>query len=219
VSNFWASFRVKTAISTYAQLSIITYQEQCNIHTWLFLTIKPLDALIPQIYFGMKLYMFRTVPLSIVGSFSLYTQQWHMSYKFADSLWAKLYDLYHCCVYSEKLPMMDRGSVWNMQIFIPKHIWGISASSWFYCKILNTMHGHMNVKYMAVPNILQYRHFTILYKQKESYGSVKPTKEKYPRHFNPLYVWLLTPHNTALPYFMYNIKRKLLVRKYRERNT
>jgi len=30
--------------------------------------------------------MFRTVPLSIIGSFSLYTQQWYMSYRFADSL-------------------------------------------------------------------------------------------------------------------------------------
>ena len=30
--------------------------------------------------------MFRTVPLSIVRSFSQYTQQWYMSYRFADSL-------------------------------------------------------------------------------------------------------------------------------------
>jgi len=30
--------------------------------------------------------MFRTVPLSTIGSFSLYTQQWCMSYRFADSL-------------------------------------------------------------------------------------------------------------------------------------
>ena len=37
---------------------------------------------------GRKLYMFRTVPLSIIRSFSLYTQQWYMSYRFADSLWA-----------------------------------------------------------------------------------------------------------------------------------
>jgi hypothetical protein len=74
----------------------------------------------------MKLYMFRTVPLSIIRSLSLYTQQWYMSYSFADSLragsgWihpnsphklsAKLYDMYHCCVYSEKLLMMDRGTV------------------------------------------------------------------------------------------------------------
>ena len=32
----------------------------------------------------MKLYMFRTVPLNIVSSFSLYEQQWYMSYRFAD---------------------------------------------------------------------------------------------------------------------------------------
>jgi hypothetical protein len=29
----------------------------------------------------MKLYMFRTVPLSIINSYSLYTQQWYMSYR------------------------------------------------------------------------------------------------------------------------------------------
>jgi len=34
----------------------------------------------------MKLYMFRTFPLSTIRSFSLYTQQWYMSYSFADSL-------------------------------------------------------------------------------------------------------------------------------------
>jgi len=32
--------------------------------------------------------MFRTVPLSIIRSFSLYTQQWCVSYRFADSLQA-----------------------------------------------------------------------------------------------------------------------------------
>ena len=76
----------------------------------------------------MKLYMFQTVPLSKIRSFSLYTQQWYMSYRFADSLRARsgfdpdparklsanLYDIYHCCVYSEKLLMMDRGTVRNM---------------------------------------------------------------------------------------------------------
>jgi len=73
--------------------------------------------------FGLKLYMFPTIPLSIIRSFSLYTQQWYMSYRFAASLRAgsgenwfrsdlsrklsvNLYDIYHCCVYSEKLLMM-----------------------------------------------------------------------------------------------------------------
>ena len=66
--------------------------------------------------------MFRTVPLSIIRSFSLYTQQWYMLYRFADSLRAglgrklsaNLYDINHCCVYSEKLLMMNGGTVRNM---------------------------------------------------------------------------------------------------------
>jgi len=38
----------------------------------------------------------------------------------ARKLSANLYDIYHCCVYSEKLLMMDRGTVRNMYRFIPK---------------------------------------------------------------------------------------------------
>jgi hypothetical protein len=34
----------------------------------------------------MKFYMFRTVLLSIIRSFLLYTKQWYMSYRFADIL-------------------------------------------------------------------------------------------------------------------------------------
>jgi len=60
----------------------------------------------------MKLYMFRTVPLSIIRSFPLYIQQYYMSYTFAD--------IYRCSVYSGKLLMMDRGTVRNMQNFTPK---------------------------------------------------------------------------------------------------
>jgi len=37
----------------------------------------------------MELYMLWTVPLYIIRSFSLYTQQWYMSHKFADSLQAE----------------------------------------------------------------------------------------------------------------------------------
>ena len=46
--------------------------------------------------FGIKLYMFRAVPLSIIRSFSLYTQQWYMSYRFADSLLSANLYLYLC---------------------------------------------------------------------------------------------------------------------------
>jgi len=75
--------------------------------------------------------MFRTVPLSIVRSFSLYTQQWYMSYSLragavrnvpahkqdqeGKSLFTSCQQTcMFCCVYSEKLLMMDRGTVRNM---------------------------------------------------------------------------------------------------------
>jgi len=78
--------------------------------------------------------MFRTVPLSIIRSFSLYTQQWYVSYMFADSLRSAgsgrssvqillascQQTRMYCCVYGEKLQMMDRGTVRNMYSFIPK---------------------------------------------------------------------------------------------------
>ena len=38
----------------------------------------------------------------------------------ARKLSTKLYDIYRCCVYSEKLLIMDRGTVRNMRSFIPK---------------------------------------------------------------------------------------------------
>ena len=61
--------------------------------------------------------MFRTVPLSIIRRFSLYTQQWYVSCRFADSLRA-----YTIAVYSEKLLTMDRGTVRNMWSFIQKKV-------------------------------------------------------------------------------------------------
>jgi hypothetical protein len=87
--------------------------------------------------------MFRTVPLSIISSFPLYTQhiqQWciyiyiHIPLlcvqwktpddgqrncpkhiEFYSKIKIKWYIyIYHCCVYSGKLLMMDKGTVRNM---------------------------------------------------------------------------------------------------------
>ena len=84
----------------------ITTVSLCNIHCYI-LIIKPTSYTnFLKFIFGIKLYMFRAVPLSIIKSFSLYIQQWYMSYRLAD--------IYHCCMYSEKLLMMDRGTARNM---------------------------------------------------------------------------------------------------------
>jgi len=62
--------------------------------------------------------MFRTVPLSIIRSLALYTQQWYSKNRTefrpdpARKLSANLYDLYHC--YGEKLLTMDRETARNM---------------------------------------------------------------------------------------------------------
>jgi hypothetical protein len=55
----------------------------------------------------MKLYMFQTVPLSVIKSSSLFQPDP------AHKLSAKLYDIYHFRVYSEELQTMDRGIVQN----------------------------------------------------------------------------------------------------------
>ena len=79
----------------------------------------------------MKLYMFRTVPLSTIRSFSLYTQQWYVIQLTVTaceqgqdvrsvlillaSCNCNLYNKYHCCVYcKKKLLMRDRRTVRNM---------------------------------------------------------------------------------------------------------
>jgi hypothetical protein len=54
------------------------FEVHVTVHRDKFLIINKLDALISQIYYGIKLYTFRTVPLSIIRSLSLYTQQWYM---------------------------------------------------------------------------------------------------------------------------------------------
>jgi len=56
--------------------------------------------------------MFRTVPLSIIRSFLLYTQCFRPDS--ARKLTVNLYDICHFCVYSENLLMVDRETVRNM---------------------------------------------------------------------------------------------------------
>jgi len=75
--------------------------------------------------------MFRTVPLSIIRSFSLYTQQWYMSYSLrAPNLYIAVYTVKNSWWRTEKLSETCR-------VLFQKWIWEISASIWFYCKNLS----------------------------------------------------------------------------------
>jgi len=97
-----------------------------------FLIINQLDALISQIYFWNEI-------LHVSYSSSVHHQEFftvHTTTVYVIQVWgqlasrirlelqlysdparrlsAKLYDVYHCCGYSEKLLMMDRGTVRKM---------------------------------------------------------------------------------------------------------
>jgi chromosome condensin MukBEF complex kleisin-like MukF subunit len=64
--------------------------------------------------------------------------QFHLDTAAARKLSTNLYDIYHCCVYSEKLLMMDRGTVQkHVEFHFQTKFEKISASGWFYCKDLS----------------------------------------------------------------------------------
>ena len=101
-----------------------------EVHSYILVIKQTRCANFSNFIFGIKLYMFRTVPLSIIRSFSPYTQQWYVS--------SNLYHVYHCCVYSEKTP--DDGHKncpKHAEFYSENKIWEISASSWFFYKNLS----------------------------------------------------------------------------------
>ena len=90
--------------------------------------------------FGLKFYMFRTVPLSIIRNFSLYTQQWYLSYTFADSSRAGS----GRNVLILRVILTVKNSWWcteelseTCRILFQKWIWETGASSRFYFKNLS----------------------------------------------------------------------------------
>jgi hypothetical protein len=70
------------------QVHNFIFDVHVTVHYVKFYIIKPTRCTNFSNLFLEWNYMFQTVPLSIIRSFSLYTQQWYMSYRFADSLWA-----------------------------------------------------------------------------------------------------------------------------------
>jgi hypothetical protein len=110
----------------------------------------------------MKLYMFRTVPPSIIRSYSLYTQQWYMSYRFVDSCTLVDHEklllescLQTCTTYTIAVCTVNNSWWWTEELsetcrvsFQNKfeklvHLVG------FIIRKFVTKHGHMNVKLLS----------------------------------------------------------------------
>jgi hypothetical protein len=85
-----------------------------TVHRDKFLIIKPTRCTnFSYLFWNEILHVSDSSSVNHQG-FSLYTkQQWYTSHRFADSLRADLYDVYHFFVYNEKLLMMDTGTVRN----------------------------------------------------------------------------------------------------------
>ena len=94
---------------------ILVYHQALNRRE-LITYILVIDALILKFIFGIKLYMSWTRLLSIIWSFHCTHRNGvcHTCLLTARKLSANLYDIYYCCVYSEKLLMMDRGTARDM---------------------------------------------------------------------------------------------------------
>jgi hypothetical protein len=132
--------------------------------SWLWVSASRMLTLISQIHSWNETYMFMTVPLSIIRSFSLYTRQWYMSYRFADCLragsgwngvpsWSCLQAVSKPVWHIPIAACTVENSWWRTEelhetcrVLFQKWIWEINISSWFYNKKFITMHGHVNVK-------------------------------------------------------------------------
>jgi len=96
--------------------------------------------------------MFRTITLSIIRSFSLYTQQWYMSYRFADSLLAgsgrncgSVLILLASWFYYKNLP---RGTVtWTSKVYVNNNYISNSDCTWNKLRI-HSKHKQMEVVYV-----------------------------------------------------------------------
>jgi len=90
--------------------------------------------------FGIKFWVFRTVPLSIIRSFSLYTQQWYMSYRLQLQLASRIrrelqFRQQTCMTYT--IAVCTVKNFWWCTQELSEICREISASSWFYYKNLS----------------------------------------------------------------------------------
>jgi hypothetical protein len=95
---------------------------------FLFLVINPTRCNnFSHFILEIKLYVFRTVPLSIIRSFSLYTQQWCTSYRFVDSFRSAGSVPSWSCSKAVYKP------VWHIPLLSVQWITPDNGSGWYHC--------------------------------------------------------------------------------------
>jgi len=102
--------------------------------------------------------MFQTVPLSIIRSFALYTQQWYMSYILRAGSGRSVLILLASCQQTCMTYTIGVCTVKNWwwanelsetcRVLFQKYIWEISASGWFYYKNTTRLNANICCKFL-----------------------------------------------------------------------
>jgi len=166
--------------------------------------------------------MFRTVLLYIVRSFSLYTQQWYISYRFADSLRAGsgrnpsvpilLASCQQTCMTNTIDVFTVKTSWWwtdelseTCRVLFEKQIWETSESSWLYYKNLPrctvTWTSNQAVKHYMILNQIQSLNGVAFIRDKYLWGRCNNGKRISLPFFQESRIWRLRKFmGTVKPY-------------------
>jgi len=106
-ANITSQFSVNAVFAIVDLQTAIHFNVHVTMHCNKFCTIKPTSCTNFSILFWKE-------TLHVSDSSSVHHQEYFTVHT------AMVYVILVCCVYSEILLMMDRGTVWNMQSFIPK---------------------------------------------------------------------------------------------------
>jgi hypothetical protein len=115
-----------------------------------------------QEFFTVHTAMFCTVPLSLIRSFSLYIQQWYMSYMFADSLQARcqqtcmtytiaVYTVKNSWWWTEELSETCRVSFQNKHFEKLMHLVGFIIRNLTRCTVTWTSNCLVVLKFRNIP--------------------------------------------------------------------
>ena len=127
--NMWS---IPTAHLLLPQNNLVEFEVHVTVHCDKFPYNKPTSC-------NNFSKLFWTIPLSIIRSFSLYTQQWYMSYRFANSLQAGRLQAVSKTVWHIPLLCVQWKTPDDGQGNCPKHVefqskkifWEIRVSIWF----------------------------------------------------------------------------------------
>jgi hypothetical protein len=173
----------------------------------------------------MKFYIFRTVPLSIIRSYSLYTQQWYMSYRQLSSSSRRIrMELLESCLYDIPLLSVQWITPDDGQRNCPKyvefhfqnkfeklvHLVGFIIRTFIiYCQLIITQRNefHQSIINRKLLRFLRGKNQTVLHDSEQLHAAnghhMTATMTK--KHHTHSYVKCADPQDVTLPAFPWKV--------------